>query len=127
MGSLCPKPLQRSTTLIGCSGGTRSTLQVSIELHDANISSDSSTIGVSVTTQRFGVAETSSFTIAGILGVGLGYGFGYPGETEYYYYYEIIDRLFVEGFIRSRAFGLNLGSPSLSEGMQSIRVFTTSA
>jgi len=59
----------------------------------------------------------------GILGVGLGYGFGYPGETEYYYYYEIIDRLFIEGFIQSRAFGLNLGSPALSEGMQYIQTY----
>ncbi|KUJ08226.1 acid protease [Mollisia scopiformis] len=72
--------------------------------------------GVNVTTQRFGVADTSSFSILGILGVGLGYGFGYAGEDEYYYYYEIIDRLYVEGFIAIRAFGLNLGSPTLSEG-----------
>ncbi len=43
--------------------------------------------------------------------------FGYPGVDEYYYYYEIIDQLYVEGFIQSRAFGLNLGSPALSSGM----------
>jgi hypothetical protein len=56
----------------------------------------------------------------GILGVGLGYGFGYPGVDEYYTYYEIIDRLYIEGFIQSRAFGLNLGSPALSSGMNCI-------
>jgi hypothetical protein len=69
-----------------------------------------------VATQRFGVAQTGSFAVMGILGVGLGYGFGYPGVDEYYTYYEIIDRLYIEGFIQSRAFGLNLGSPALSSG-----------
>ena len=61
----------------------------------------------------------------GILGVGLGYGFGYPGVDEYYTYYEIIDRLYVEGFIQSRAFGLNLGSPALSSGMYCIKTPTS--
>jgi len=71
------------------------------------------------------VAQTGSFAIMGILGVGLGDGFGYPGVDEYYYYYEIIDRLWSEGLIQSRAFGLNLGSPASSEGMQSIQNVST--
>jgi hypothetical protein len=53
----------------------------------------------------------------GLLGVGLGYGFGYEGIDEYYDYYNVIDRMFVEGFTQSRAFGLNLGSSTLAQGM----------
>lgn len=63
------------------------------------------------------MADTSSFTVMGLLGVGLGYGFGYEGIDEYYDYYNVIDRLFVEGFTQSRAFGLNLGSSTLASGI----------
>jgi hypothetical protein len=77
-------------------------------------------VGVSITGQRFGVADTSSFTVMGLLGVGLGYGFGYEGIDEYYDYYNVIDRLFVEGFTQSRAFGLNLGSSTLASGTEKI-------
>ncbi|TVY91376.1 Candidapepsin [Lachnellula willkommii] len=59
--------------------------------------------------QQFGVANTSTYTTLGIMGVG----FGYQLTTNYY---NIIDQLYVQGITNSRAFSLDLASIDASQG-----------
>jgi hypothetical protein len=59
--------------------------------------------------QQFGWAETSTFPNNGIMGIGLGYGWTLD-------YYNIVDQLYVQGFINSRAFSLDLASIDVADG-----------